>query len=136
MLVALVLCGAGCQSQVGVGDGPKFSENDTFLLEVNSFAHYRNDYFDRYQTPKDFHVYLTKSGSYLFRKEYNIVGWDVSWEIHWVSATDVIIRVFDFGAEFDHRSAIQSGNVQRPLGEISLHVDAETGKVSEHSSAT
>jgi hypothetical protein len=134
MLMLVAVCGAGCQSNVGVGDGPTFSENDTFLLEVTSFARHRYSYYERYQTPKDFHVCLTKSGSCIFRKEYDVVGWDISWQIQWISPTDVVIKVFDFGAEIDHRSAKDSEAVRRPIGEISLHIDSDTGKVTERAS--
>jgi len=82
VLMLLAMGIAGCQSRVGVGDGPTFSENDTFLLEVTSFARYRYSYVDLDQTPKDFHVCLSRSGTCIFRKDYSVVGWDISWQIH------------------------------------------------------
>jgi len=132
MLLAMGI--AGCQSRVGVGDGPTFSENDTFLLEVTSFARYRYSYVDLDQTPKDFHVCLSRSGTCIFRKDYSVVGWDISWQIHWTSPTDVVIEVFDFGADVDHRRTQAMNAQRRPVGDIGLHIDSETGKVTERSS--
>jgi hypothetical protein len=130
------VCAAGCQSRIGTGDGPTFSEGHTYLLTASSMARYRYSYVDSYKTPKEFLIVLTKSGDCIFRKKYEVGGWDVSWQTEWTSPTDVVVNVFDFGEGVDHRNSERRPLHQRAIEEISLHIDPNAGNVVEHTSAT
>jgi hypothetical protein len=131
-VLCVVLLASGCQSRVGIGDGSVTSPGlDSYRVEIHSFARYRYAYVDSERTPKEFRVCVIKSAQCIFRKTYDVVGWDVSWHTHWVSATEVQIDIFDFGKDVDHRGATDTHLVRRPIASVHLETDAQTGKVSD-----
>ena len=134
-ILGLAACG-WTQSRYGVGEDEKFSEDSIFKVHAVSLARWRYSYVDRYQTPKDLLIILSKSKSCLFRKEYALMGWDVSWTIDWVSPNHAVISVFDFGPGIDHRKMEHANAVKRSIETIDLEVNVESGDVIEHSSAT
>ncbi len=134
LLCILIAVFSDHQSRAGVGDASVYSNDGyTYQLETHSYAIYRRGhYFERYTTPKEVHVRLSSGRTCLFSKTYDIIGWDISWETRWNSPTDATIRVFDFGAGFDHRGSTRTDVPRRAIGEIHLHVDAQSGNVTEH----
>jgi hypothetical protein len=62
------------------------------------------------------------------------VGSDLSWETRWLSNEDVVIDLFDFGSGVSHYE--NKNALRRNIRQIHLHLNRETGELSELASAT
>ncbi len=132
----LMLCLAGCyRPSVHDGQG-KASPDGQLRLAVKSRGVYQRPYHER--TRKVIEISVRRAGGAaqrpLFQQRYRIVGSDVSWHTQWLSPSNVVVQLFDYG-DGVRRLAAPTHPPERPIRTIRFRVDRQSGNVTEDTSA-